>query len=52
MEKWEKNYHSREISRGGTGTDCVMSTGTGTQCSILDSVCILDITWSFMIRFE
>ena len=59
MEKWEKNYHSREISRGGTdtkqsgtGIDCVMSTGTGTQCSILDSVCILDITWSFMIRFE
>ena len=58
MEKWEKNHHCWEISRGGTGTkqsgtgtDCVMSTGTvtgiGTQCSILDSVRILAITWSF-----
>ena len=53
MEKWEKNHHFKEISRGGTGTkqsgtgtDCVLSTGTGTstQCSILDSVCILAIT--------
>ena len=61
MEKWEKNHHSREISRGGTGTkqsgtgtDCVLSTGTstGTQCSVLDSVRILAITWSFLIRFE
>ena len=62
MEKWEKTHHSGEISRGGTGTkqsgtstDCVLSTGTGTgtgtQCSILDSVRILAITWSFMIRF-
>ena len=59
MEKWEKNHHFGENSRGGTsteqsgtGTDCVLSTGTGTHCSILTSVCILDITWSFMIRFE
>ena len=36
MEKWEKNHHYGEISRGGTGTkqsgigtDCVLSTGTG-----------------------
>ena len=60
MEKWEKNHHSGEISRGdtgtkqsGTGTDCVLSTGTGTgtgtQCSILDIVCILVITCSFLI---
>ena len=59
MEKWEKNHHSGEISRGGTGTeqsgtstDCVLSTGTGTHCSILTSVRILAITWSFLIRFE
>ena len=63
MEKWEKKHHYGEILRGGTGTkqsgtgtDCVMSTGTctgtGTQCSILDSVRILAITWAFMIRFE
>ena len=61
MGKWEKNHHSREISRGGTGTkqsgtgtDCVLSTGTGTgtQCSILDNVHILSITLSFLIRFE
>ena len=51
MEKWEKNHHFKEISRGGTGTkqsgtgtDCVLSIGTGAQCSILDSVCILAIT--------
>ena len=30
MEKWEKNHHSGENSRGGTGTDCVLSTSTGT----------------------
>ena len=43
MEKWEKNHHLWEISRGGigtkqsgTGTISVLSTGTGTQCSILD----------------
>ena len=59
MEKWEKNHHSGEISRGGTGTkhsgtgtDCVLPTGTSTHCSILDSVRILAITWSFLIRFE
>ena len=59
MEKWEKNHHSGEISRGGTstkqsgtGTDCVLSTGTGNQCSILDSVRIFAITLSFLIRFE
>ena len=66
VEKYGKmgeNHHYGEISRGGTGTkqsgtgiDCVLSTGTGTgtgtQCSILDSVRIMAITWSFMIRFE
>ena len=59
MEKWEKNHHSGENSRGGTGTeqsgtgtDCVLSTGTGTHCSILTSVRILAITWSFLILFE
>ena len=61
MEKWEKTHHSGEISRGGTGTkhsgtgtDCILSIGTGTrtQCSILDSVRILAITWSFLIRFK
>ena len=50
MEKWEKNHLLWEISRGGTGieksgtgtelsgtgTISVLSTGTGTQCSILD----------------
>ena len=47
MEKWEKNHHFWEISRGGTGTTLcgtgtisVLSTGTGagtgTQCSVLD----------------
>ena len=57
MGKWEKNHYSGENSRGGTGTeqsgtgtDCVLSTGT--HCSILTSVRILAITWSFMIRFE
>ena len=54
--KWEKNHHYGEILRGGTGTDCVLSTGidtgTGTQCSILDSVRMLAITCSFIIRFE
>ena len=61
MEKWEKNHHSGETSRGGTGTkqsgtgtDCVLSTstGTGTETSIFDSVRILAITWTFLIRFE
>ena len=43
----------------GTGTILVLvdwyryrKAGTGTQCSILDSVSILAITWSFIIRFE
>ena len=63
MEKWEKNHHYGKFSRGGTGakqsgtgTDCVLSTGIGigtsTQCSILDSVRILVITWSFLIRLS
>ena len=43
MEKMEKNHHFWEISRGGTGTKqsgtgtiSVRSTGTGTQCSVLN----------------
>ena len=50
MEKGEKNHHFWAFSRGGTGTKhngigtkhsgtdtiSVLSTGTGTQCSILD----------------
>ena len=58
MEKWEKKHHYGDSKGGtgtkqsGTGTDCVMSTGTGTHCSILDSVRILAITWSFLIQFE
>ena len=60
MEKWEKTHLSGQFSKGGTGTEqsgtgttLVLSTGTGTgtgtHCSILTSVCILAITWSFMI---
>ena len=60
MEKWEKNHLSRQFSKGGTGTKqsgtgtiSIMSTGTdigtGTHCSILTSVRILAITWSFLI---
>ena len=63
MKKWEKNHNSGKFSRGGTGTkqsgtgtDCVLSTGTdtgtGIHRSILTSVRILAITWSFLIRFE
>ena len=59
MEKWEKNHIFWQFSRGGTGTEqsgtgtiSILSTGTGTQCSILTSVRILVITWSFLIRFE
>ena len=56
MKKWEKNHLSGQISKGGTGTTLVLSTGTGTgtgtHCSILTSVRILDITCSFLIRFE
>ena len=36
MEKWEKNHLFWEIWRGGTGTISVLSTGTGTQCSVSD----------------
>ena len=60
MEKWEKTHLSGQFSKGGTGTEqsgtgttLVLSTGTGTgtgtHCYILTSVCILAITWSFMI---
>ena len=63
MGKWEKNHLSGQFSKGGTGTKqsgtgttLVLSTGTGTgtgtHCSILTSVRILAITWSFLIRFE
>ena len=62
MEKWEKDHLSGQFSKGGTGTkQCgtgtifVLSTstgtGTGTHCSILTSVRIFTITWSFIIRF-
>ena len=43
MEKWEKNHLFFAFSRGGTdtkqsgtGTISVLSTGTGTHCSILN----------------
>ena len=61
MEKWEKSHHSGEISMGGTGTkqsgtgtDCVLSTGTGTGTHALfwTSVSILAVTCSILIRFE
>ena len=59
MEKWEKNHLSGQFSKGGTcteksgiGTTLVLSTGTGTHCSIFTSVHILAITCSFLIRFE
>ena len=62
MEKVEKNHLSGQFSKGGTGTKqsgtgtiSVLSTGTGTDigthCSILTSVRIFAITWSFIIRF-
>ena len=48
--------------QSGTGTTLVLSTGTGagtdtgtdtgTPSSILTSVSMLTITWSFLIRFE
>ena len=44
-----KNHLSVQFSKGGTGTE---HSGTGTHCSILTSVRILVITWSFLIRFE
>ena len=56
MEKWEKNHLSGQFLKGGTGTEqsgtsttLILSTGTGTHCSILTSVHILDITCSFLI---
>ena len=60
---WVEKYGKREekpplwqFSKGGTGTTLVLSTGTGTgtgtHCSILTSVRMLAITWSFLIRFE
>ena len=63
MEKWEKNHLLWKFSRvgigtkqSGTGTTSNLSTGTGTgigtQCSILTSVRILAINWSFLIRFK
>ena len=63
MEKWEKNHLSGQFSKGGTGTKqsgtgtiSVLSTGTGTDtgthCSVLTSVRILAITWSFLIQLE
>ena len=59
MEKWEKNHLSKKFSKGGTGTEqsgtgttLVLSTGTGTHCYVLTSVCILAIPWSFLIRFS
>ena len=60
MEKWEKNHLLWEILRGGTGikqsgtgTISVMSTGTGTQCSILDQCSYfghnLDISFTILV---
>ena len=59
MEKWEKNHLSGQFLKGGTGTKqsgtgtiSVLSTGTGTHYSVLTSVSILALTFSFLIRFE
>ena len=52
MEKGEKNHLSEKISKGGTGTILVMSTGTGTYALFWTSVSILAIPYSFLIRFE
>ena len=51
MEKLEKNHLSGQFSKGGTGTE-QSGTGTGTHCSILTSLRILAITYSFLILFE
>ena len=54
MEKWKKNTHSGQNSRGCTGTE-QSSTGTVSVLflfSILTSVHILAIAWSLLIRFE
>ena len=59
MEKLEKNHISGQFSKGGidtkqsgTGTISVLctgtGTGTGTHCSVLTSVRIFAITWSFL----
>ena len=54
----EKHHYGENLRGGtgteqsGTGTDCVLSTGTRTHCSVLTSVFIFAITWSFLIRFE
>ena len=63
MGKWEKNHLFGQFSKGGTGTKqsgtgtiSVLSTGTGTgtgtHCSVLTSVRILAIIWSFLIQLE
>ena len=38
MEKWVKNHHSGENSRGGTGTE---QSGTGTEQSGTGTDCVL-----------
>ena len=47
MEKWKKNTHSGQNSRGCTGTVSVLF-----LFSVLTSVRILAIAWSLIIRFE
>ena len=49
MEKWKKNTIYGHFRGIGTGTE---QSYTGTDCSILTSVRILAITYSFIIRFE
>ena len=51
MEKWKKNTISGHFRGIDTGTE-QSGTGTDTHCSVLTSVHILAITWSFLIRFE
>ena len=49
MDKWKKNTiygHFRGIDT------CTEQSGTGTHCSVLTSVRIFAITFSFLIRFE
>ena len=48
MDKWKKSTISRYFRGIGTGTE---QSGTGTHCSILNSVRILAITCSFLILF-
>ena len=65
MGKWEKNHLSGQCLKGGTGTKqsgagttlvlstgIVTGTGTGTHALFWTSVSFLDITCSFLIRFE